>query len=86
MTASNDHTAKAWNALNGQELFTLKGHVDGVNSTSWSPDGEKISTVGQDGIIQIYTTDIEELLSIAQSRVTRQLTDKEKEKYGVLDW
>jgi len=34
----------------------------------------------------IYTTDMEELLQIAESRVTRQLTAEEKEKYGVLDW
>ena len=32
-----------------------------------------------------YTTDIEELLQIAESRVTRQLTAEEKERYGVLD-
>ena len=42
-------------------------------------------TSGQDGIVQIYTTDIEELLQIAESRVTRQLTAEEKEKYGVFD-
>jgi len=61
-------------------LFALKGRVDGVNSASWNPDGKKISAAGQDDIIQIYTTDIEELLSIAQSRVPRQLANKEKEK------
>ena len=27
-----------------------------------------------------------ELLEIAKNQVTRQLTAKEKEKYGVLDW
>ena len=29
---------------------------------------------------------MEELLQIAESRVTRQLTAEEKDKYGVLDW
>ena len=37
------------------------------------------------GIVQIYTTDMEELLQIADSRVTRQLTAEEKETYGVPD-
>ena len=41
---------------------------------------------GSDGIVQIYTTDMDELLEIATSRVTRQLTAEEKEMYGVLDW
>ena len=41
---------------------------------------------GTDGIVQINTTDIEELLQTAKSWVTRQLIAEEKEKYGVLDW
>ena len=39
-------------------------------------------TAGKDGIIQIYTTEIEELLQIAKSRVTRQLIAEEKMKLG----
>ena len=38
-----------------------------------------------DRTVQIYATDMDELLEIAKSRVTRQLTAEEKEKYGVLD-
>ena len=52
---------------------------------AYSPDGQRIATAGADGIVQIYTTDMDELLEIAKSRVTRQLTVEEKEKYGVLD-
>ena len=67
--------------------MTLKGHDSGVWSAAYSPNGKRIATatVGADGIVQIYTTDIEELHQIAESRVTRQLTAEEKEKYGVLD-
>ena len=36
----------------------------------------------KDGIIQIYTTEIEELLQIAKSQVTRQLTAEEKRSMG----
>ena len=52
---------------------------------AYSPDEQRIATAGADGIVQIYTTDMDELLQIAESRVTRQLTAEEKEKYGVLD-
>ena len=69
----------------GKELFALKGHDGPVGSATYSPDGKRIATAGSDGIVQIYTTDMEELLQIAESRVTRQLTTEEKEKYGVLD-
>ena len=85
VTASEDKTAKVWDANTGQELMTLKGHEGYVLSAVYSPDGKRIATAGMDGIVQIYTTDMDELLQIAESRVTRQLTAEEKEKYGVLD-
>ena len=69
----------------GRELSTLKGREVSVMSAAYSPDGKRIATAGGDGIVQIYTTDMDELLEIAKSRVTRQLTAEEKEKYGVLD-
>ena len=78
-------TAKIWEAQTGTELLTLTGHDGGVESAAYSPDGQRIATAGVDGIVQIYTTDMNELLEIANSRVTRQLTFKEKEKYRVLD-
>ncbi|MDP6747664.1 MAG: hypothetical protein QGH37_11715 [Candidatus Poribacteria bacterium] len=37
-------------------------------------------------LVQIYTTDIDGLLQIAESQVTRRFAAKEKEKYGALDW
>ena len=37
------------------------------------------------GIVQIYITDIEELLQITESRAAPQLTAKEKAKYEILD-
>ena len=40
-------------------------------------------TSGSDGIVQVYTTDMDELLEIAKSRVTRQLPAEEKERYHV---
>ena len=85
VTGSGDKTAKVWDAKTGKELITLKGHESGLMSAAYSPGGKRIATAGGDGIVQIYTTDMEELLQIAESRVTRQLTAEEKEKYGVLD-
>ena len=68
MTASRDTTTKVWDAQTGQELVTLTGHDSRCIESEW----ERITT-GAVGVVQIYTTDIEELLQIAESRVTRQL-------------
>ena len=78
--------AKAWDAQTGQELMTLTGHDHWVSSVSWMPEGKWIATGGKYGLVQVYTTDIDELLQIAESRVTRQLTAEERETYGVLAW
>ena len=66
--------------------MTLKGHGGWITSAVWSPNGKRIATANaRDGVVHIYTTDMDELLQIADSRVTRQLTAEEREKYGVLD-
>ena len=52
-TGSWDKTAKVWNAADGRELLTLKGHAARVNAVSWSPDGLRLATGSYDG-----TTDV----------------------------
>jgi WD40 repeat protein len=86
VTAGWDQTAKIWGAKTGTELFTLKGHDGRVFSAVYNPNGQRIVTASYDGTVQIYTTGMDELLEIAKSRVTRQLTAEEKERYGVPDW
>ena len=44
VTASEDKTAKVWDAQTGIELLTLTGHQRGVTSAGYSPDGERIVT------------------------------------------
>jgi WD40 repeat protein/serine/threonine protein kinase len=34
-----------WDTSTGQELFTLRGHIDRVNSVAFSPDGKKLAAV-----------------------------------------
>ena len=38
LTASDDHTARLWDAASGQELQVLHGHEDSVLSVVFSPD------------------------------------------------
>jgi WD40 repeat protein len=80
-TGSRDSTAKVWDAETGRELLTLKGHESWVRSVAWSPDGERLATAGKDGIVQVFAMDIDLLMSLARSRVTRNLTLEECRKY-----
>lgn len=80
-TASEDGTAKVWDAKTGKELLTLRGHSGIVYCVAFSPDGKRLATGGQDGTVQVYAMDIHDLLKLARSRVTRDLTPDECKRY-----
>ena len=48
VTASDDNTARVWDALTGKELATLIGHESKVTSAAFSPDGTRIVTATGD--------------------------------------
>jgi WD40 repeat protein len=84
-TGSFDRNAKVWDAATGRDLLTLKGHVSHVSSVAWSPDGKCLASAGRDGVVQVYAMDIDLLMSLARSRVTRNLTLEECRRYLHLD-
>ena len=49
ITASEDGTAKVWDAATGDEMFTISGSGSGQTSAGWSPDGTLIFFAGPDG-------------------------------------
>lgn len=49
VTASEDDTAKVWDAATGKPLVTLTGHLRGVRAANFNPDGKIVVTAGLDG-------------------------------------
>ena len=43
-SANWDGTLYLWNAVTGEQLFTLEGHKGGVRSIAFSPDGKTIAS------------------------------------------
>jgi WD40 repeat protein len=80
-TASNDETTKLWDATTGTELLTLLGHTNFVSDVAFSPDGTRLATASRDGTARVYLLNIDELIKLAKSRVTRSLTTEECQKY-----
>jgi WD40 repeat protein len=70
-----------WDATNGQDLLTLHGHISVVTSVAWSPNGKRLATSGDDGIVQIYPYDDIELLRLVHSRIARSLSEYECQRY-----
>jgi WD40 repeat protein/transcriptional regulator with XRE-family HTH domain len=74
-TASQDKTAKVWDAHSGQLLLTLSGHTDSVNGIAFSPDGTKIATSSDDHTAKLWdaATGKELLTFVGHQKLSRRL-------------
>jgi WD40 repeat protein/predicted nucleic acid-binding Zn ribbon protein len=79
-TASSDKSVRIWDVASGKELLAL-GHTAEVYGVAFSPDGIHLVTTTSDGKIYLHLLQIEELITLAQRRVTRSLTPVECQQY-----
>ena len=68
MTASEDETARIWDADSGAPLDTLRGHGDWVSSAAFSPDGERVGPRLYDGTARIWDAESGAQLVLARPR------------------
>jgi len=82
-TGSGDNTAKIWDVETGDELLTLPGSQGGVYGLAFSvlDGGTHLAVASNDGVVRTFTLQIDELLTLAQTRVTRSFTAAECQKY-----
>ena len=64
----------------GEFLLGLQ-HPAAVSKAEFTPDGNRLMTAGWDGIFRIWALDLEELTALAQSRITRVITEAECQAY-----
>src|SRR5688500_3185476 len=54
VTASDDHTARLWDAASGTALGALQGHDERVSTASFSSDGAKVVTASDDRTARLW--------------------------------
>jgi WD40 repeat protein len=85
VTQSWDGTARVWDAATGQSLAELCRHTDPVFTATFSPNGKFVVTASAGGTTEIFACEIcgsiEDLLALARTRVTRELTCEERQTY-----
>ena len=81
LASASANLIRIWDAETGQPLFTLPGHTRVVLDIEFSPDGSRLVSASADGTVRIFVLPIEELMELAQSRLTRTLTDEECQRY-----
>jgi WD40 repeat protein len=76
-----DRSIRVWDMETGDQLWSLTGQASPITDLAFSPDGKRLYAAGADGVIRPYVLDVDELMALAQSRVTRALTDEECRQY-----
>jgi WD40 repeat protein len=88
-TAAFDRVARIWDSRTGEELLTLSGHSNAVNSVVYSRDGTRIATASADGTARIWDAATgEELLAISTHPigVGRAVFDKDGTRLITANW
>ncbi|MFS8980799.1 TIR domain-containing protein [Cupriavidus necator] len=54
LTASDDNTARVWDARTGQMTVQLTGHQGPVRSAAFSPNGQRVVTASEDNTARVW--------------------------------
>lgn len=52
-TSSSDYSVKIWDIEKGEDLFTIGGHTDIIQSCAWNKDGSRIASACRDKKLRI---------------------------------
>ena len=69
VTASDDTTARVWDALTGDERDVLTGHGDWLTSATFSPNGRLVASTDRDGVTKLWAVTASSLIDRKSTRL-----------------
>jgi WD40 repeat protein/DNA-binding SARP family transcriptional activator len=79
--ASADGKVRLFDLGTGEEVLVLPVREGICCALAFNPDGSMLATRDSEGTVRVWALDIDDLLEIARSEVTRSLTDEECHRY-----
>ncbi len=83
VTGGADGTIRFWDSTTGELLLVLRAHHGMVIGLAIDPGGRKIASSGEDGLTRVWAIDVDDLIGIATSRVSRSFTVTECVTYHI---
>jgi WD40 repeat protein/DNA-binding SARP family transcriptional activator len=76
-----DGVIRLWRVDDGTIVSMLDARAASIRSLVYSADGSRLASVDDDGIVRVWALEVDDLVQLAQRRVTRHLTDDECRQY-----
>lgn len=76
-TAGVARVVRLWDAPTGRMRMELPEHDGEIYSLDFSPDGSRLISGDDAGNVHVWALDVDELIEIAEERLTRGLTQGE---------
>ncbi|MFZ5822602.1 MAG: hypothetical protein ACOYYJ_22135 [Chloroflexota bacterium] len=81
LSGGADGIASVWDLETDTVIKRLYGSQDRIYGVAFNPDGSRMFTGGADSTVRAYLFDFQQLVSLAQKRVTRQFTEEECQEF-----
>jgi WD40 repeat protein len=85
VSGGSDATVRVWDPEAGVQMLELDGHEGLVFRVRFSPDGTRIASSDANGVVRVWAFDLDDLIGIAHTKLTRSLTEAECRQYLHLD-